>query len=89
MEKDAVACCDNFYIGNVITMYLLAEHFYKNMDDILSRYTNICHQEMLVHTENDRIFDGNNVLSKHMAYTKKNTMRKKKYTRKIRSKSKP
>lgn len=86
MEKNAAVCCDNLYMGNVLTMYLLAEHFYRNMDDILNRHKDIFHQEMLVSFENDHIFNGNNVLlSKYMSYTKKRnaTTRKKRYTHKV------
>ena len=47
---------DNIYIGNTYTMYKLANTFYYNLDDILSKNTNTIHQERLVYRINLLLF---------------------------------
>jgi hypothetical protein len=52
---------DNFYIGNVGTMYILIEHFYKNLDSIILKYPENKCQESLVYIENKIIFNENTI----------------------------
>jgi len=47
---------DNFYVGNVKTMYILTEHFYSNLDTIILKYPQNKCQESLVYLENKLIF---------------------------------
>ena len=47
---------DNLYVGNVSTMYKLAEHFHFCLDDILQRHKNTIHQEFIVFRENNHLF---------------------------------
>lgn len=49
--------CDNMYIGNIITMKKLINHFNYNLDYICNYYKNlnINHQEFLTIYENNRI----------------------------------
>ena len=49
--------CDNMYIGNIITMSKLVNHFNFNLDYICNhyKYSNIIHQEFLTIYENNRI----------------------------------
>ena len=47
---------DNFYVGNVSTMYTLIDHFYQNLDSIVLNYPENKCQESLVYMENKIIF---------------------------------
>jgi hypothetical protein len=48
---------DNFYIGNINTMYKLINHFFYNLDDILAKNNNTIHQEFLVFRINSTLFN--------------------------------
>lgn len=48
---------DNIYIGNKITMYKLAHHFFHNLDTILERNRDTIHQELYVFRENGKLFE--------------------------------
>ena len=47
---------DNFYIGNINTMYILIDHFNSNLDEIVLKYPNNTCQESLVYLENLHLF---------------------------------
>ena len=47
---------DNFYIGNINTMYKLINHFHYNLDEILIRNKILNGQEHLVYLENNYLF---------------------------------
>jgi hypothetical protein len=47
---------DNFYIGNVSSMTNIVTHFYLNLEDIMTRYPDVIHQEDLVYLENHRLY---------------------------------
>lgn len=47
---------DNLYASTIKYMYKIANHFYKNLDDILISYPEINIQEKLVFYENERMF---------------------------------
>jgi hypothetical protein len=48
---------DNIYIGNINTMYKLANFFYYYLDDILDKNNDTIHQEFLVYRINNSLFD--------------------------------
>lgn len=48
---------DNIYIGNIHTMYKLANIFYHELDDILTKHTDTENQEKLVYRINSFLFD--------------------------------
>jgi len=50
---------DNFYIGNINNMYLLANEFYNNLDELNNKYVDIFFQEVVVFYENNRLFLNN------------------------------
>lgn len=55
--------CDNCFIGNIYTMNKLIEHFHFKLDNILSKYKVIKHQEGLVMIENSILFNSPNKIS--------------------------
>jgi hypothetical protein len=55
--------CDNCFIGNTETMYKLIHHFHFNLDDILSKFKIIKHQEGLVMIENYILFNSSNKIN--------------------------
>ncbi len=56
--------CDNFYIGNINTMFQLSKHFHYNLDEIIKNNNNhIIHQEGLVMIENSKLFDTDNKIT--------------------------
>lgn len=56
--------CDNFYIGNINTMFQLSQHFHYNLDKIIKDNNNhITHQEGLVMIENSKLFDTDNKIT--------------------------
>lgn len=48
---------DNVYIGNIKTMFTLINHFFYELDDILTKNNNTIHQEFLVYRINATLFD--------------------------------
>ena len=52
---------DNFYIGNIETMYILINHFNSNLDEIVLKYPSNNCQELLVYLENMYIFNNKTI----------------------------
>lgn len=50
---------DNLYMGNVHTMYTLANHFVHHLDDIVTTYSYVKNQEHLVVLVNNQLFASN------------------------------
>ena len=67
--------CDNFYMGNIETMYKLTYHFHFNLDKIISNIPVITHQEGLVMVENCKLFETKKNIITHydiIKYTQQN-----------------
>lgn len=47
---------DNVYIGNIHTMYTLIQQFHYHLDDILTTFNNVFHQEYIVYKVNNILF---------------------------------
>jgi len=58
-DSEKLVGIDNFYMGNIDTMYLLIKEFYSNLDDINNKYIDIHFQEVVVFYENNRLFLNN------------------------------
>jgi len=56
-NNDFFPGCDNFYIGNMDTMYRLIDHFHFHLDTIIKKHGPINYQEALVMIENALLFD--------------------------------
>lgn len=52
ISKDKVIGIDNLMLGSVNSMRQLINHFHKDLDSILERYTDEIHQEFIVLKEN-------------------------------------
>ena len=57
LKHDFFPGCDNFYLGNMDTMYKLIEHFHFHLDTIIKKHGSINYQEALVMIENALLFD--------------------------------
>ena len=57
LKHDFFPGCDNFYLGNMDTMYKLIEHFHFHLDTIIKKHASINYQEALVMIENALLFD--------------------------------
>jgi hypothetical protein len=60
---DRIIGVDNIYIGNIHTMFPLIQHFFMNLDSILTKYTNFFNQEKLILYVNHELFVKNNILT--------------------------
>lgn len=65
LNNDFFAGCDNFYIGNIDTMYRLIHHFHFHLDTIIKKHGLIKYQEAFVMIENAQLFDSDTKITKH------------------------
>jgi hypothetical protein len=56
LKDDFYVGIDNFYLGNIITMYKLISYFYYNLDSILKMIVEFKNQEQLVFIINNYLF---------------------------------
>lgn len=53
MKDDVFFGCDNMYIGNMYTMYILINHLFYNFDEIIEKYKEVMNHEFMILLENN------------------------------------